>query len=66
VRHRSAPGKVQVVCFLLGTWRCVYSDDDRAKAEAFARDNVRKSGAVTCIQIRERGNGSTLIWKADD
>jgi hypothetical protein len=57
---------VQVVCFLLGPWRIVYSDDDRAKCEAWIDANVRKGAAVTVIDIRERGNGNTVIWKAGD
>jgi hypothetical protein len=55
---------VQVFVHILGAWRSVYTDDDRAKAEEWARENVRKGGAVTCIEIRERGSDSVVIWKA--
>ena len=30
----------------------------------YAREQLRFGGAVTCIEIRERGNGSVVIWKA--
>jgi hypothetical protein len=58
------PGRAQVWVFILGGWRQVFADDNRAAAEKYAREQVRFGGAVTCIEIRERGNGSTLIWKA--
>jgi hypothetical protein len=38
--------------------------DDRAKAEAWSNENVRKSDAVTAIELREQGNGTTVIWRA--
>jgi len=44
----------------------VFAAGNRAEAEKFAREQIRHGGAVTCIEIRERGNGSTLIWKAGD
>jgi hypothetical protein len=67
VRHRCGSfGKVQVFCYMLGAWRCVYSDDDRTKAQQWAAANIRREGsAVTAIELRERGNGGTLIWRAE-
>jgi hypothetical protein len=50
---------------MLGQWRRVYDDDDRAKAEAWAGENIRREGsAVSCIELREQGNGSVVIWRA--
>jgi glutathione synthase/RimK-type ligase-like ATP-grasp enzyme len=56
---------VQVFVNLRGIgWRRVFVDDDRAKAEAWARENVRQGGAVSAIELRERGNGSVVLWRA--
>jgi hypothetical protein len=51
---------------MVGAWRKVFDADNRAEAEKFATENIRQGGAVSAIEIRERGNGSTLIWKASD
>jgi hypothetical protein len=50
----------------LGTWRCCHDSDDRAEAEHYARTQVRFGGAVTAIELRERGKDSVVIWKAGD
>jgi hypothetical protein len=51
---------------MLGQWRRVFDGSDRAAAEKYAREQVRFGGAVTCIEIRERGNDSVVLWKAGD
>ena len=58
------PGPAPVWVYMLGQWRRVFDASDRAAAEKYAREQVRFGGAVTCIELRERGNGSMVIWKA--
>jgi hypothetical protein len=50
---------------MLGHWRRAFAADDRAEAEKFAREQIRHGGAVTCIELRERGNRSVVIWAAE-
>jgi hypothetical protein len=47
---------------MLGSWRCVYADDNRAKAEEFARENVRHGGAVVQKEVRD-GDGVEVVWQ---
>jgi hypothetical protein len=48
---------------MLGQWRRVFDASDRAAAEKYAREHVRHGGAVTCIEIRERGNSVEVVWQ---
>jgi hypothetical protein len=46
------------------TGRLSQSRPSDCAAEKYAREQVRHGGAVTCIEVRERGNGSVVLWRA--
>jgi hypothetical protein len=41
----------------------VFDASDRAATEKYVREQVRHDGAVTCVEIRERGNGVEVVWQ---